>query len=394
MAGMAEAHSKPRSAREAAERVAATLREAGHIALFAGGCVRDLLMGRQPADYDVATDAVPAKVLGLFRRTMQVGAQFGVVVVVLGRWQVEVATFRSEGGYADGRHPGEVHYSDARQDAARRDFTINGMFMDPATGEIVDYVGGRADLEGRLIRAIGAADERLAEDHLRMLRAVRFASTLEFEMEAATAAAVARQAGRIVDVSAERIWQEWEKTIGQPTRARGWRLAEEGGLAAAIWPRLAGQGEAIGERFGRLGATADAVAALATQFAGLAGEAVQEECRRLALDNRSRASVAWLLEHGRDLLEAELEVVPLKKRMANEDWGRLAEVAGALAAEAGERGILAANLAAAGAIEPGEVRPAPLIDGRDVMALGQAEGPAGGRVLAAVYDAQLAEKVR
>lgn len=394
---MGDRSPKPTSAREAATRVADRLREAGCVALFAGGCVRDLLLGRSPADYDVATDAVPAKVRSLFRRTIEVGAQFGVVIVVLGEFQIEVATFRSEAGYADGRHPTEVRFSDARQDAARRDFTINGMFLDPRTGEVIDYVGGRADLSAGVIRAIGQADERFAEDHLRMLRAVRFAANLDFALEPATEAAIARHARLITDVSAERVWQEWgEKLLGGPGRSAGWRLAEKLGLRAVLWPELSPHAAAIEARLARLSADADAVVALACQFMDRSVAQVHEACRALALDNRRRLAVAWLVEHARDLVAGPLDIVALKKRLADENWSRLVGLSAAALdpADGAGRANLDANRAAAGAIAPGDIAPPPLIDGQDVMSLGQPEGPAIGRVLAAVYDEQLADRVR
>ena len=391
---MAEAH-KPRSAREAAEHVAATLRRAGHAALLAGGCVRDMLMGRTPADYDVATDAVPARVTSLFRRTLLVGEQFGVVVVVLGKNRVEVATFRSESGYADGRHPADVRFSDARQDAARRDFTINGMFLDPATGEVIDYVDGRADLAARRIRAIGEPAQRFTEDHLRMLRAVRFGCVLDFAIEEETEAAIGKLAGLIRDVSAERIWQEWAKVLANSNRATGWRLAQRTGLVAAIWPDLVDCADEIGQRMGQLPPEADAAPGLACQFWGLPVEAVHERCRRLSLDNARRTSVAWLVEHGRDVLDARLDLVTLKKRLATGEWTRLIQFAGSLIGpdDSAARTNLAANVEAAGRVDPAAVAPEPLINGHDVMSMGQVEGPRIGQTLAAVYDAQLAEQI-
>jgi tRNA nucleotidyltransferase/poly(A) polymerase len=174
----------------------------GHQALLAGGCVRDLLLGLAPQDYDIATDATPDRICELFRRTRKVGAQFGVVLVrVKGRW-VEVATFRSDGEYLDGRRPVQVHFCDARHDAERRDFTVNGMFLDPLERTLIDYVGGRQDLQAGLIRAIGDPAARFAEDHLRLLRAVRFAGRLGFEIEPATFAALKANVSKLVTVAA------------------------------------------------------------------------------------------------------------------------------------------------------------------------------------------------
>lgn len=170
----------------AARRIAARLHEAGHIAWFAGGCVRDRLRGVEPHDFDIATNARPEEVQRLFPRNVAVGAQFGVIVVLEGDLAFEVATFRSDDAYVDGRRPSSIRFTTAREDAARRDFTINAMFYDPVAEEVVDYVDGRADLEKKIIRAVGDANQRFAEDKLRMMRAIRFATTLDFEIEART----------------------------------------------------------------------------------------------------------------------------------------------------------------------------------------------------------------
>jgi poly(A) polymerase len=170
---------------------------AGHEALFAGGCVRDRLRGVPPKDYDIATSALPEEVLALFERTVPVGAAFGVVLVVEGEEQVEVATFREDLGIADGRHPAQVRFSDARADALRRDFTVNGMFEDPESGEVLDFVGGERDLRARTVRAIGDPLLRFREDRLRMLRAVRFATVLDFRIDRATLLAVRDEAASI-----------------------------------------------------------------------------------------------------------------------------------------------------------------------------------------------------
>jgi poly(A) polymerase len=214
------------------------LRAAGHVAYYAGGCVRDLLSGKPPKDIDVATDARPEIVQKLFPRTYAVGAHFGVIVVLENEFQFEVATFRSDGAYVDGRHPVEVHFATAEEDAARRDFTINGMFFDPEKAEVIDFVGGRKDLDRRLIRAIGDAAHRFAEDRLRMLRAVRFATVLGFEIDAATWDAIVVSAASITQISAERIREELVKIFLSPNRARGWDLLDASGLMRAILPEL------------------------------------------------------------------------------------------------------------------------------------------------------------
>src|SRR2546421_9379189 len=194
--------------------IVCTLREHSHRAYLVGGCVRDLLLGREPADYDVATSATPEQVMRIFPETYAVGAQFGVVLVpapddALQSRTVEVATFRSDIGYSDGRHPDEVRFSrDPREDVARRDFTINGMLLDPVSGEVLDYVGGRKDLEAGIIRTIGDPQHRFTEDKLRMLRAVRFAARFEYTVKPSTFAAMQQLADQIAVVSRERVRDE------------------------------------------------------------------------------------------------------------------------------------------------------------------------------------------
>jgi len=227
------------SDRAIATEIAGKLRAAGHQALFAGGSVRDGLMGRAISDYDVATSATPDEVQALFERTVAVGAAFGVILVVSGDVQVEVATFREDLGIADGRHPEAVRFTDARADAARRDFTINGMFEDPFTGEILDFVGGRADLQRGVVRAIGDPVERFREDRLRMLRALRFATVLEFIIDRPTRAAIEAEHAGITDVSAERIRVELTKMFMSGRGGRGLGLLHETGLLPLVLPEVA-----------------------------------------------------------------------------------------------------------------------------------------------------------
>jgi putative nucleotidyltransferase with HDIG domain len=220
-------------------RIVERLRQQGFGALLAGGCVRDRLMGRQPKDWDVATDADPQAVMQLFERTIPVGVKFGIVIVVLEEGQYEVARFRRDGLYLDGRRPEGVEFSGPEADARRRDFTINGMFSDPVTGELIDYVGGREDIERRLIRAIGDPDQRFAEDYLRMLRAVRFAARFSFEIEAETFAAIRSRAGKIGEISAERIRDELTRILTEGQAARGMQLLLEAGLLEVLLPEVA-----------------------------------------------------------------------------------------------------------------------------------------------------------
>jgi poly(A) polymerase len=218
--------------------VAARLRQSGHIAYFAGGCVRDMVRGLIPKDYDIVTDARPEAVQSLFPHTFAVGAHFGVIIVLENGFQFEVATFRSDDAYIDGRHPSAVHFSSPEEDAQRRDFTINGMFYDPLAEKMIDLVGGRADIDAKLVRAIGDPAQRFAEDRLRMLRAVRFAAVLGYEIEKATWDALAANADSINQISAERIRDELVRIFLSPNRVRGWDLLDSSGLMRAILPEL------------------------------------------------------------------------------------------------------------------------------------------------------------
>lgn len=223
---------------DAALHVLKRLRAAGHEALLAGGCVRDFLLGKHPKDHDVATSATPDQVVALFPGARTVGAHFGVVIVRHDHEHVEVATFRTDGSYKDGRRPQTVSFSTAEEDAKRRDFTINGIFRDPIDNRIIDYVGGQEDLRARRLRAIGDPHRRFEEDRLRLLRAVRFAATLDFEIEPATWAAVRAHAGGISDVSVERIRDELVKILLCPSRLRGFDLLVDSGLMAGVLPEV------------------------------------------------------------------------------------------------------------------------------------------------------------
>ena len=221
-----------------AREICARLREHGHIAYFAGGCVRDMVRGLTPKDFDVATDAPPEVVQRIFPHTYAVGAKFGVVVVVEDGTNFEVATFRSDDAYIDGRRPSAVHFASPEEDARRRDFTINGMFFDPTKNQVIDFVGGRADLETNLIRAIGDPAQRFTEDRLRMLRAVRFATVLDYRIDKQTWEALVANAAAILEISAERIRDELVRIFLSPKRVRGWDLLDESGLMRAILPEI------------------------------------------------------------------------------------------------------------------------------------------------------------
>ena len=226
--------------RELANSICEMLRRSGFQALLVGGCVRDLLLGREPADYDVTTDATPDQVMGLFPESVAIGAQFGVILIPREELKVEVATFRSDVGYSDGRHPDRVTFSKtAEEDVQRRDFTINGLLMRHDTGEVLDYVGGQTDLRAKVIRAIGEPDRRFTEDKLRMLRAVRFAARFGFEIEPDTFNAVRRHVKEIGQVSPERMRDELTKMLTEGAARRAFELLDETGLLQQVLPEIA-----------------------------------------------------------------------------------------------------------------------------------------------------------
>ena len=223
---------------DVAASIVRELQEHAYVAYFAGGCIRDALLNIPPKDIDIATSASPDQVQALFHRTIPVGIQFGVVRVRVAEMEFEVATFRSDGIYLDGRHPSAIRFSTPEQDAARRDFTINGMFYDPLSERVIDYVNGREDLAGKLVRAIGQPSRRFAEDRLRMLRALRFAAVLGFEIEADTWSAIRADAQEIAIISPERIRDELLKMLVNPNRLRGFDLLDQSGLLAVILPEI------------------------------------------------------------------------------------------------------------------------------------------------------------
>ena len=221
-----------------ATRLVRTLRQAGHEALFAGGCVRDMLLGKEAHDIDIATSARPEEVQKLFPRTVAVGAHFGVVVVLQDGMEFQIATFRSDGAYRDGRHPESVTFTDAEGDAKRRDFTVNGLFFDPVERRVLDYVDGESDLRAGILRCIGDPAARFSEDKLRLLRCVRFAASLGFRIEERTFDALLAKAAEITDVSSERIRDELVKIFTHPNRVRGFDLLDQSGLMDVLLPEV------------------------------------------------------------------------------------------------------------------------------------------------------------
>jgi len=392
--------------REFAVDVVRTLARAGFTALWAGGCVRDLLLGRPPDDYDVATSARPEEVQKLFgpRRTLAIGASFGVILVHgprgSGAGDVEVATFRTEGPYLDGRRPEHVVFATPEEDAHRRDFTINGMFYDPIAEELKDFVGGRDDLAAKIVRAIGDPPARFREDKLRMLRAVRIAARFDFEIDPPTADAAHQMAREILVVSQERIADELKKMLVHPRRARAVGLAQELHLLTVILPELAPICASAGrpgseDRWQVTRATLDrleiprfelALAALLHEVTGdhaAAAKLVEQACRRLKLSNQECDDISWLVGH-----RAALQGAPAfrKSRLIHELIGL----------ESAHAHVANESLADVEFCQHylrttpmHEINPPPVVNGEDLKALGIEPGPQYKEILEKVRDAQL-----
>jgi poly(A) polymerase len=418
--------------RDFATSVVRRLREAGYQALWAGGCVRDELLGLTPTDYDVATDARPEEVRRLFRRTIPVGASFGVIEVLgpqtrEGFLKVQVATFRADGTYSDGRHPDEVVFSSAREDALRRDFTINGMFFDPLDGRLLDFVGGREDLAARILRAIGDPAARFAEDKLRLLRAVRFATRFDLTLHPDTQAALKAMADQITVVSAERVAEELRRLLVCPQRARGMNLLYEVHLVSPLLPELlemkdlpqgppgAPTGDLwdhvlrvldllgpepsfplalaallhdVGKRR-TVGRTPDRYTFYYHEHVGCRMAA--EIGRRLKLSNEERERVEWLVEKHQFLCAARnMQTSKLKRMLAHSGIRELLALHRADALASGrstdhveycERLLREWSEA--------DLNPPPVLTGHDLQRHGLEPGPSFKRLLDAVREAQL-----
>jgi len=380
--------------KQAAIKVIKRLQRSGFQALLAGGCVRDMLLRRRAKDHDVATDAQPKDVIRLFKRTLKVGAKFGVVIVLIEGQQVEVATFRTETGYADGRHPGSVEFTTAAEDAGRRDFTINGMFYDPLKKEVIDYVDGQADLKSGIVRTIGRPSDRFAEDYLRMLRAVRFSAQLGFEIESSTWSAVCRNAKKIAKISGERIAVELEGILAGPNRAEGASMLISSGLAEAVFPGFAGEPAAAAVRIlAQLRKKVDFALALACLFAGCETNLALKSCQTLKPSRNLRKHMKFLLANRGKLLDEQMSLAELKKFLAEPYFRDLYELQRAIQKASGDgRKSIAALIALRKRInELGDVelQPEPLLNGHDLIRLGAVPGPALGQLAEEMYIAQL-----
>lgn len=382
-------------ASEAALKVIRKLHSNGYVALLAGGCVRDEILGFEPKDYDIVTDALPEKVLALFRGARKVGVKFGVVLVRRMGLDLEVATFRTDGPYSDGRHPDHVEFGTPEQDALRRDFTINGLFLDTVTGEIIDYVGGQVDLRAGVVRTIGSPADRFAEDHLRMLRAVRFAARFGFEIEKATFVEIERQAHLLARISPERIWIELAAILVNGNRKIGWDLLTLSKLhtfLAKSWIESKEYGTAVSKRLKALSTD------LCSQTLALAAVLIPREtptidaiCHELRLSNHERSAVTWLsTQLSKVQNESLLELADLKELMASDHWNELLLLLNAELVATGNDLLSYDRLVdRAKHTLPSEVAPPPLLTGADLEKMNLVPGPLYGQVLRTVYRAQL-----
>ena len=288
------------------------LRNKGYQAYFAGGCVRDMLIGRKAKDYDVATNAMPSQVVELFPKTLEIGAQFGVIMVVKNKATVEVATFRSEEKYEDGRHPGEIKFTNVREDALRRDFTINGLYYDPIEDKVMDFVNGQADLKRKIIRAIGNPQERFTEDYLRILRAIRFSSQLDFEIEDETFKAVVANAEMLKNISKERIAAELEGILTSDGRIKGIELLLKSKIDSIIFRGISSQN--IKDSLATLGAIENSIGftlALAAIFSRCSIKIAICNCKSLKLSNHQLKEIKFMLENI-NMLNSDISLSRLK----------------------------------------------------------------------------------
>jgi poly(A) polymerase len=385
----------PDRQREFALEIVQTLRRNGYEALWAGGCVRDHVLGIVPQDYDVATSATPDEIQTLFgpRKTLTIGAAFGVVTV-LGRktaGPIEVATFRSDAHYSDGRHPDQVTFTSAEEDARRRDFTINGLFYDPVSDQVIDYVQGQADLAAGVIRAIGQPAERIHEDKLRMLRAVRFTATFDFQIESSTLQAIQDSAHSIILVSAERIGMEMRRMLIDRNRARAVELLRKTQLLQPLLPEVGGLSDLAWQQTLQVLAQIRPTN-LSLPLAVLLHPArdkltVQNVGRRMRWTNKETSRAEWLLEKLPDVQKSQTLPWPrLQRVLIHEGAGDLIAMAEAYA------GKLDPNLVSCRehlAMPSQSLNPTPLVNGADLIAHGLTPGPEFAPLLEQVRNAQL-----
>ena len=373
------------------------LRQGGHEALLAGGCVRDMLLGRQCSDYDIATSAAPAEVAALFRRVLMIGAKFGVVMVIHNRRQIEVATFRSDLSYSDGRRPDGVRFTTARQDAERRDFTINGMFYDPIADEVIDYVGGQEDLARKIIRTIGSPDRRFDEDYLRMIRAVRFAVRLDFAIDEATARAIEKHAVSISTISGERICDELSKMLSCESAAAALETLHRVGLASVVLGELfeaENRWRRAVRRVGAVSGKCDLVLTMSAMLCELTPKAISKIIRRWGASNELKNALCWISANLPAWRQApDMRLCDFKRLLAGEHFDRLLDLWRFEEHQADSNDELCRQIAArAESIPADQVAPRPMVSGADLIAMGMVEGPLLGQIASTLYDAQLNEE--
>jgi len=409
---------------DAALRICQTLRNAGHRALLAGGCVRDMLLGVRPKDYDVATSARPEEVRALFPRTVDVGAAFGVELVILPEGQFEVATFRCDGPYRDGRHPDYVAFTNEVEDARRRDFTVNALFYDPAGG-VLDYVDGRADLARGVIRAVGNPFQRFTEDHLRLLRAVRFAARLGYTIDDETHDAIRRLAPLVLTTSAERIRDEILKMLTEGGARRAFEWMNATGLLAHVLPEIAAmkgveqppEFHPEGDVYEHTLRAIDLLQAPSPTLAmgvllhdagkpvtqtfedrirfnnhDKAGARIAEGiCRRLRMSREQTEAIAWMIEnHMRVSLLPDMRESKRIRFLRHPSFPQLLELARAdCLASHGRLDVIDWIRDYIANLPPEQIKPPRLIDGTDLIRMGYRPGPLFTEILAAIEDAQL-----
>jgi len=382
---------------KAAQRVCKELESAGHEVFLVGGCVRDLVMGLRPKDYDITTSALPQDVMKLFPKSFPVGVQFGVVKVWMRGFLFEVATFRGEDGYYDGRHPTKVWFSTLEQDLKRRDFTMNALVMNALTGEITDTTNGLEAISQGIIDAIGDPFQRFEEDKLRMLRAIRFSAQLGFAIHNATADAIRALASEIVQVSKERIREEMEKLLGTKDPAKGLVLALNLGLLIQILPEIAAYGE---KRLNELGLCLPKTGNVLTKWAILLKDAgsdvAYQVINRLKNSNKACSSIKNIIDGLKQMSGFNKLTLSARKRLIRADEFAFIQDA-AMACET-KIGIAEQEIRAARALldESGQddLFPPVLLTGDDIMAMGYKPGPAFAKVIRALEDAMLANEIK
>ena len=395
---------QPDKAREFAVSVVEQLQQADYQAYWAGGCVRDQFLGIDPKDYDVATNALPDQIQEVFgrRKTLAIGASFGVITVLgpSSAGQIDVATFRQDAEYSDGRHPDHVTFTSAQEDASRRDFTINGMFFDPLKDEVIDHVDGQADIKQKVIRAIGDPQLRFSEDKLRILRAVRFAATFGFEIEAETQAAIEQFADQLQVVSAERITAEMERMLTHSNRQLAVQLLEQFGLLAIIFPEADYGSSDYANRLevalkGLAGLkTSDFATALALLWSQLISTTSRDETeamtRRLKLSNPQIKSILWMLEQEPQIVAAdEIGWPTLQRILIDPRIENLLDLAAARRQAQQESISGIEHCRQQLQLPAAELNPPQLLSGNDLQELGLTSGPLFREILKQVRDAQL-----